>query len=45
MSLVSRLIEVSHGLPPPGAQAAVGNPHARFDTLHEYQRLVLEVGE
>jgi membrane associated rhomboid family serine protease len=45
VSLVARLLEKSRGVPLPSADAALGRPFARYATLAEYQREVLEVAE
>jgi membrane associated rhomboid family serine protease len=44
-ALVGRLIEASRAVPLPSAEAALGQPFARYATLAEYQREVLGVAE
>jgi membrane associated rhomboid family serine protease len=45
VSLVARLLEATRGVPLPSAEAALGRPFARYSTLAEYEREVLEVAE
>jgi membrane associated rhomboid family serine protease len=44
-TLAGRLIQVTRGQPLPSAEQALGNPFARFDSLEDYERIVLEVAE
>lgn len=43
ISFVGRLLEASHGVPLPGAEAALGRPFARYASLRDYERQVLEL--
>ncbi len=45
VTLVGRLLEATRGIPLPGVQAALGRPFARYATLAEYERYVLEIAE
>jgi membrane associated rhomboid family serine protease len=44
-ALAGRMIQASRGQPLPSAEQALGNPFARFATLAEYERSVLDIIE
>jgi membrane associated rhomboid family serine protease len=44
-SLAGRILAATRGQPLPGPEQALGNPFARFDSLSDYERIVLEVAE
>ena len=44
-SLAGRILAVTRGQPLPGPEQALGNPFARFESLADYERIVLEVAE
>jgi hypothetical protein len=39
------VLEVTRGQPLPSAQQALGNPFARYESLADYERIVLEVAD
>jgi membrane associated rhomboid family serine protease len=44
-ALVSRILGVTRAQPLPSPEQALGNPFARFESLADYERIVLEVAE
>ena len=44
-TLAGRILQATRGQPLPSAEQALGNPFARFDSLADYERIVLEVAE
>jgi hypothetical protein len=44
-ALAGRILQATRAQPLPGPEQALGNPFARFDTLADYERSVLEVAE
>jgi hypothetical protein len=44
-ALIGRLLEASRGQPLPSADHALGEPFARYESLADYERIVLEVAE
>jgi hypothetical protein len=44
-AFVGKLLEVTRAQPLPSVEQALGNPFARYDTLAEYEKTVLEVAE
>jgi membrane associated rhomboid family serine protease len=44
-TLAGRMIQVSRGQPLPSPEQALGNPFARFESLADYERIVLEISE
>lgn len=44
-ALAGRIIQATRGQPLPSAEQALGNPFARFESLADYERIVLEVSE
>ncbi len=44
-TLAGRMLEATRGQPLPSVEQALGNPFARFESLADYERIVLEVAE
>jgi hypothetical protein len=44
-TLVGKILEASRAQPLPSVEQALGNPFARYETLAEYEKAVLEVSE
>jgi hypothetical protein len=44
-SLAGRILAATRGQPLPNPEQALGNPFARFESLADYERIVLEVAE
>jgi len=44
-SLAGRMLAATRGQPLPNPEQALGNPFARFESLADYERIVLEVAE
>ena len=44
-SLAGRILAATRGQPLPSPEQALGNPFARFESLADYERIVLEVAE